>query len=270
MESLVETENSLRIPTYSSPSRWDQVKRKYKIELYDTVSMWPFLINELNSQFHDLLNVLSLKDLSKCRSRFCFEMGLGRFRVPVDTGMTGIILEHEALINFMLMFAWLSKPKGDFSLVLLKPYLCLWIYGSICGGKIDLAVSANVIIFNWANLYVRRLHRDNNWQVKGNLCASAGDRFSPYLFGMSLASLEKCINWPCTSIPTLKASSRSRPENFWLEGRASVKAMRTGRTAPEGWVAGCHVSSKSIEWICVNRHTKTKKVFPWMQWPVRV
>jgi hypothetical protein len=30
--------------------------------------------------------------------------------------------------------------------------------------------------------------------------------------------------------------------------------VRTGRTAPEGWVAGCHVSSKSIEWICINRH----------------
>lgn len=82
--------------------------------------------------------------------------------------------------------------------------------------------------------------------MKGKVAPVLG-AFSPYLFGMSLASLEKCMSRPCTSIPTLKASSRSRPEHFGLGGRASDKAMRTGRTAPEGWVAGYHVSSKSIE-----------------------
>ena len=91
------------------------------------------------------------------------------------------------------------------------------------------------------------------------MAASGGGALSPYLFGMSQASLEKRSNRPCISIPTLKASSRSRPEYFGLGGRASDRAMRTGRTAPEGWVAGCHVSSKSIEWICVNRHTNNNQ-----------
>lgn len=91
------------------------------------------------------------------------------------------------------------------------------------------------------------------------MAASGGGALSPYLFGMSQASLEKRSNRPCTSIPTLKASSRSRPEYFGLGGRASDRAMRTGRTAPEGWVAGCHVSSKSIEWICVNKHTNNNQ-----------
>lgn len=135
----------------------------------------------------------------------------------------------------------------------------LYIYSLICAWWPDLPASTNINIFSWATLYVRKLYRSNDSQMKGTLTVSSWGKYFTYLFGMSLASLEKFISRPCTSIPTLKASSRSRPENFGLGGRASDKARRTGRTAPEGWVAGCHVSSKSMEWIYVERHANNNE-----------
>lgn len=62
---------------------------------------------------------------------------------------------------------------------------------------------------------------------------------------MLKASLENLKSRPWTSIPTLKARSRSSPEGRC--GSDSARASSAGSTAPEGWVAGCHVSSKSIE-----------------------
>lgn len=71
-----------------------------------------------------------------------------------------------------------------------------------------------------------------------------------HLLGMLRASLENLISRPWISMPTLKAVRKSSPLGLLLLCNMSLIARRAGSTAPEGWVAGCQVSSKSIEWAC--------------------
>lgn len=73
-------------------------------------------------------------------------------------------------------------------------------------------------------------------------------RDNPHLLGMLWASLENLIRRPWTSMPMLKAIRRSRPLGLLFLGSMSEMARRAGSTAPDGWVAGCQVSSKSMEW----------------------
>lgn len=84
--------------------------------------------------------------------------------------MTWIALGWEAPMYFMVVVSWFSKPKWDFSLFLLGSYLSIWIYGLLCGWRIDLALSTNVNISSWSNspLCQKALQREQ-WTSQGGM-----------------------------------------------------------------------------------------------------
>lgn len=72
-------------------------------------------------------------------------------------------------------------------------------------------------------------------------------RNTSHLLGILWASFENLIRRPWTSMPMLKAIRRSRPLGLLFLDNMSQMARRAGSTAPDGCVAGCQVSSKSME-----------------------